>query len=461
MLQQVFQTIERQAMWPKGAHLLVAVSGGADSMALLYALVSVQRTQRIRLTVAHLHHGIRARAADRDAAFVRRAADALGLPFVSARVDVPARAAATGESIEMAARAARYEFFRAVAREVDAYAVVTAHTADDQAETLLLRLLRGSGLQGLGGIAPVTTIGGVRLVRPLLGISRTEIELFLRARKIEWREDATNRDAAYLRNRVRHTLLPLLEKEFQPAIRRLLCRTAEVLREDQNVIAPLVQRATARAKRAGGGLSVPALKKLKPALRHRVVLDWLRENGVPEARIGFDVVSRLDALLARGGSLNLVKGLTLRADATALSVSIPKKSAAQKSQRAVALGTTAEIEWGSLRITASPWRGIIRPRAARVGVFPCEASVRLPKKGERLAIRAWRAGDRIAPVGMAGSVKLQDLFVDQKVPQVERANIPVVVCGARVVWVPGYRVARTWAVSGENSRSVRVRVEAK
>ncbi len=448
-------------MWPKGAHLILAVSGGADSMALLHVLCRRQEKDGLRLTLAHLHHGIRVRAADRDSEFVRRAAAALQLPFVAERVDVPARAAATGESLEMAARAARYDFFRRLARKLGAHAVATAHTADDQAETLLLRLLRGSGLQGLGGMAPVTQIGGLKIVRPLLDVERKEIESFLRQRAIAWREDATNRDPAYLRNRVRRRLIPLLEKEFQPAIRRLLCRTASVLREEEELLEPLIRRAVARAQCADGTLSLAALRALQPALRHRVLLAWLRKSGVPDARLGYGAVARVEALLSRGGELELIRGVHVVADRSALSVVKGERAAPRERPRAARLPVPGAVEWGAFRIAATEGLGIHRPPRGKVGSVPSEATVRLPKKGEHFTVRSWRAGDRIAPWGMSGSLKLQDLFVDQKVPLANRAHIPVVTCGNVVVWVPGHRVSRDWAVPDETAPSVRLRVEAK
>lgn len=448
-------------MWPSGAHLLVAVSGGADSVAMLYALHDWARRHPSRLTVAHLHHGIRGRAANADRDAVRQISRLLNLPFISEKADVPALAKRTGQSIEMAAREARYEFFRRAVRKVGAYAVATAHTADDAAETVLLRLLRGAGLQGLGGIVPVANLAGLRVVRPLLEVTRAEVEEFLRAHAISWREDATNRDTSILRNRVRYELLPLLEEKYQPAIRRVLARTAQVLREDQAALEPSVRRAAVRAKLPDGALSVRVLRGLKPALRYRVLLDWLRERGLPEARLDYDLLVYVKNVLESPDTTLTVSKLFIRIEDDKLLCTPKQVQKADPPARPKPLSVSARVEWQGHLVSAEPWKGIIRPPRAQVGALPSEATIRAPKRGEKLSVRSVWPGARIAPIGATGSVKLQDLFVDEKVPRAERAKIPIITCGKTVVWIPGYRVARDWAVAGEKSGSLRLSVSKK
>ena len=447
-------------MWPDGAHLLVAVSGGADSVALLHLLCRYRERHPVRLTVVHLHHGIRGRAADRDAAFVQSLAKAWDVPCVIGRARVPAAARQTGESIEMAARRARHAFFQRVLRRTGAYAVAVAHTADDQAETVLLRLLRGSGIQGLGGIAPESKIGALRVVRPLLGVTRAEVEAYLRTEGVTWREDRSNRDQSILRNRVRHGLLPILEKKFQPAIRRILCRTAEILREEQALLEPLVERTVARCMDSSGRLAVPRLRKLDAGLRSRVVLHWLRACGVPEARLDRALAMRVLALLAKGTQLNVAGGFIAGCEGNWLALSRPLDRA--KPGPAIApLSVPGRVVWrdGTV-LTAERSVGIARPARQKPGAIPALATIRPPRRGEKLSIRAPWPGARIAPIGLDGSAKLQDLFVDAKVPRPRRAGIPVVASGDEVVWVPGCRVARRWAVSGESAPSVTLRVDS-
>ncbi len=210
-----------------GEALVVGLSGGADSVALLDALALLRGPRRLRLVAAHLDHGLRPSAAE-DAAFCRALCARLGVPLREGRADVRARAAREGRGLEDAARRERYAFLRRVAREEQAGVVAVAHTRDDQAETLLLRLLRGAGAAGLAAMRPRRG----RLLRPLLDVPRDEVIAHLRARSLEWREDPTNADPAHLRNRVRHELLPYLERRFNPAARAVIARAAALLADE-------------------------------------------------------------------------------------------------------------------------------------------------------------------------------------------------------------------------------------
>ncbi len=218
--------------------VIVGVSGGADSLCLADALHSVAEAHRLHIVVAHLDHGLRGAVAQEDALAVRRFAEARGLPCVVGRVDVAVLAQEGRVSLELAARRARYAFLAEVARNHSAQEVAVAHHADDQAETVLLRLLRGSGLRGLRGMRPRSPLPAapqLTLVRPLLGVARAEIEAYCRARALHPRDDATNRDLHHLRNRVRHELLPLL-RTYNPNIARTLARLADVLTDDWEIV---------------------------------------------------------------------------------------------------------------------------------------------------------------------------------------------------------------------------------
>lgn len=211
----------------RGGTLVVGLSGGPDSVALLDALASLRRRRGVRLVAAHLDHGLRAGSAD-DAAFCAELCRTLDVPLRAGSADVRARAARERGGLEQAARRERYAFLRRVRDEEEAVAVLVAHTRDDQAETLLLRLLRGAGATGLGGMRPRSA----DVVRPLLGVSRREVLAHLRQRDLAWREDPSNADTALRRNRVRHELIPYLEERFNPGIRESLARTAAILADE-------------------------------------------------------------------------------------------------------------------------------------------------------------------------------------------------------------------------------------
>ena len=229
-----------RGMFKAGERVCVAVSGGADSVALLLGMVEANTESKLNkeplgvvLRAAHVHHGLRGADADGDEEFVRELCERLGVPLTVFRVDTAARQAAEGEGVEEAARELRYEALRGLMTGGAVDVVATAHTLDDQAETVVMKMLRGAWTEGLGGISPeVQGLRGGRIVRPLLGVRRVEVEAFLLDRGQTWREDATNQDVSLTRNRVRHVLMPML-REFNPAVDALLARTAEVAREEE------------------------------------------------------------------------------------------------------------------------------------------------------------------------------------------------------------------------------------
>ena len=314
----------RRRGWPaRGVRALVAVSGGADSTALLLALEELKRAGllEVELTAAHLNHGLRGESAAEDARFVESLARAHGFGFASARADVGRRAGESGDNLEQAARRARYEFLAEAARRAGASAVLTGHTLDDQAETVLLRLLRGSGSEGLGGMRPERALeegGEVSLRRPLLEWARrADTESYCRARGVEFRADEMNEDERFARVRVRRRLLPLLET-FNPRAAETIARSAGLLREESSALegfaARLLEEARAEAfdapVEAGGApgsgawpLRVGVLGAAPPALRRRALRLWVARGRGGLRRISLAHLASVERLLAgeRGG----------------------------------------------------------------------------------------------------------------------------------------------------------------
>lgn len=284
-----------------GERVCVAVSGGADSVALLVGLLEANTVGAqnktplgVVLSVAHVHHGLRGVEADGDEAFVRELCRRLGVELRVFRVDTAARQAEEGEGLEEAARELRYQALRGLMETGVVDVVATAHTLDDQAETVVMKMMRGAWTEGLGGISPLVECSGSRvqssgrIVRPLLGVRRAEVESFLRERGVEWRTDATNADLGLTRNRVRHVLMPML-REFNPGVDALLARTAEVAREEEAFWRVEVERVLpqvllpGKPVRGGGrsvstavgevgyAMEIERLRGMAPALRRRVV----------------------------------------------------------------------------------------------------------------------------------------------------------------------------------------------
>lgn len=443
----------REAGVRREERLLVAVSGGVDSVVLLDVLARLQDRLGVRLHVAHVHHGLRGKAADRDAAFVVAEAARRDLGASVCQLDPAQRR--RGESMQVWARAARYACLDAVAAQVRATRIAVAHTMDDQAETVLLHLLRGTGPRGLAGIPPVRH----QILRPLLGVSRAEIEAYATARHLTYRTDTSNASDAYLRNRVRHHLLPLLAKEYNPQIVASLAALAALMREDESALAGQAASLLARAGQKGDlamRLSVEALRAALPAVARRAFQDAFHAVSRGRHALTRRHLEALRRLLAREAVVPLPGRFEARREGAVIRMGpsaapapeTPDKEspvAEPSGERSIRPGVWTR--WPPLRCRVrvrrlaagargarrTPWREILSP-------LLLEAP---------LTLRRWRPGDRFRPLGMSGEKKLQDFFVDEKVPRQERARIPLLVAGGRIAWVVGRRIAEDFRFQGD------------
>ncbi len=486
LARRVLDTIRRHALLRRGDRVLVALSGGPDSVALLRLLRELEAAGELSVAgVAHLNHGLRD-AASGDEAFCRTLAAELGLAFRCDLIDVRARAARLRTSLEDAGRQARYELFERVATELGADVIATGHTRDDQAETFLLRLLRGAGPRGLAGIHPRSG----RVVRPLLDVGRDELRAYLAALGQPFREDESNRDLTIPRNRIRHELLPVLTRDFSPGITDVLAREAEIARQDedrlQHEAIDLLGLIVLRNEKGISGeveaveVDARALRAVHPALAVRVVRMVL-EQVAPGRFVGFDHVERLLELArdTRGqGALSLPgqhaerRGETIvlgrRPDppepfsnSFRVSLSIPGEvvltaqgwaiSATGDIQPGQSTGTlNLECPRGQSTGTRGHSTGTLKVECPRLEQTVAADGLTLP-----LAVRSRRPGDRFRPLGMDGrEKKLQDVLVDRKVAREERDSLPLVVDSAdKIVWVVGESVAEDFRVT-EASQAV-------
>ncbi|MGE0814516.1 MAG: tRNA lysidine(34) synthetase TilS [Vicinamibacterales bacterium] len=422
---------------------MAAVSGGSDSVAQLVLLRDLAATGLLELAgAAHLNHQMRP-SADRDEAFVRDLCRTLGVPVVVDRQPVPDLAVTWRCSPEVAARRARYAFLDRARTSLAADRVAVAHTRDDQAETLLLRLFRGAGTRGLRGIPALRGA----IIRPVLECSHAELRSYLVACGISWVEDETNRDLSQARNRVRHELLPLLAAGYQPAIVRVLARTADVAAAEDRFLEELAAEAEARAVRAtphGVALAAAALASIPLALRRRVVRRALAAAG---ARHAPDLADVDRTLAVASGALAGTDVAGLRVERfSSGAVLFTRGAAAGQPLPDRVLPVPGHVELPELgagcRLVAErPISG--KGRAAGRHRVVLRGDIPGP-----LVVRSRRPGDRIRPVGLGGSKKLQDLLVDRKVPRQGRTRVPVVAdATGRVVWVVGHATAAAAAAA--------------
>lgn len=438
LLDRLRRYVDRHGLWRPGTRVVAALSGGADSVALLLLLRDLAAAGGVVLAgAAHLNHRLRPEA-DADEAFCRDLCGRLGVPLVARGADVAALAAEWQTSIEAAARRERYAFLDEARRTLEAGRIAVAQTADDQAETVLLRLLRGAGTRGLRGILPMRG----RVVRPLIGCSRADLRADLAARGEGWREDASNADLALPRNRVRHELLPLLAARYQPAVTRLLARTAEVADAEDALLEALAAEAAIAV--VSGDASAPALSPsrlaaLPLALARRVARRALEAAGAPRGVTLADVEAVLAVCGRRGPRAAWAAGLRVErfsADAVLLIRTPPPRPVAALPVRTLTVPGVVDLpEAGpECRLRAErpiEWTGAAEGRGPRVAL---KGTVPTP-----FTVRGRQPGDRVRPVGLGGSKKVQDLLVDRKVARGARDLVPVVTdATGRIVWVAGH-----------------------
>jgi tRNA(Ile)-lysidine synthase len=419
VLEKALTAISRYNMLAPGSRVVAAVSGGADSVCLFHVLRELAPRLCFTLAgIAHLNHKLRGEASDEDERFVAAMAAQYGVPFYREESEV----ASAGGNLEQTARQARREFFgRLIGAE--GVRIATGHTRDDQAETVLFRLLRGSGLAGLAGVLPVTREG---LIRPMLGVTRSEVEEFLRARGIVWREDATNRDTGFARNRIRHVLLPELSREWNPEISAALARLADTAQAEESLWNAKVKRLAGKLL-SNGEIDAARLVALPRAAARRLVRHAAAEVG----RIGLDFehverVLELAAAKSGRGTLDLPGIRVVRSfdrirfeshgspvRLQPIPVSVPGKYVWPGGGTRVCLQVTDSepAPGGCVRLKLS------------------EGASSAP-----LVLRGWRAGDHYHPAGRFRNQKIKEMFQQARIPSWRRSSWPILCEGTEILW---------------------------
>lgn len=440
VLEQIAKNIRDRKLFRDGERILMAVSGGVDSMTLLYVLHQLSKEHGWKLTVAHFNHKLRGRASDADEKLVRRVAKELRVKCVVDAADVKAYAATSRQSIEMAARELRHAFLARTAKALKIKTIALAHHADDQVELFFLRLLRGASPEGLAGMrwrnsSPVDK--SVQLVRPLLNISRKALEVYAGEQKISWREDKTNLVTDFLRNRIRRELIPLLETRYQHGLHNNVLRLTELLRAEVEVVAHATNEALS---------SKQAFDRMPVAVQRRIIQQQLYQF---ELAADFTTI---EALRLHAGKVIEVNPQARLTRDECGHLRLVEKSTAQFSHASHSVKlkpTTTMAQLGGCRLKFKISAGT----GAKLNRSPRTESFDADKVGRIVILRHWKPGDRFQPIGSNSSRKLQDMFVDLKIPRDERhSRVVATTAEGEIFWIEGLRIAEKFKLLSETAR---------
>lgn len=454
LLSRIRETIERYNMLQRGDRVIAAVSGGPDSVCLLDLLFALRGDLGIELVVAHLDHGLRPESDEAETRLVGSLADDYGLPYETEKAGGAVKEG--GGSPEQKARDVRYAFLRKVKQKWSARVIAVGHTLDDQAETVLIRLLRGSGPAGLGGMSPVLNSG---VIRPLIEIRRSEIEAYLDHQGLPFAIDRSNFDVSYLRNSIRWELLPQLKK-YQPRIVEILGKTAEIMRADeawiQKVSKAWLERESATTADGDIGLPLGSFRALPEPIKNRVIRESLQMKAGTLYRISrrhIDAIRRLTLVQRPQGQLHLPYNVVVRRVYDRLLIGAERdKGNTDFSYVLPGPGAYAvPAIGGSVLVEETTNAAVPSPASdSWTGFFDRD------RLGYPLIIRAPRKGDRFIPLGMSGHKKVKDLFIDLKIPSEKRGKIPILTYEGELVWVCGVRLDDRFKVRPETGRVLKI-----
>lgn len=460
LLEQVKRTIDQYHLLEKGDRLVIGVSGGMDSMVLLYVLNTLRKTFDLSLIVAHINHGLRPEESEEEATLVQKESERFGCPFEYGKFDIKEYQKTTHLSLQDAARRIRFQFFQALLEKYDAHKIALGHHADDQVETVLLNLFRGSGLRGLKGMLPIRE---ERVIRPLLEVWRSEIESFAIQHGIPYLIDSSNLQRGYLRNKIRLDLIPLIEREFSPHFKEVVHKISKILREENDCLEKETEKVCQRIVQEEKdvlSLSFSEYQSLHPSLRRRVLwklIGSLVTNGLAmEEKEEWPIDSLMRKLNKSSDNfiLELPRGLIL-----------------EKSYDTIML-KRGRVKWippFEVELT-SPGRNVIKEIGHEIIMEELESGVRLKELNVSpkvaffdsqslkfpLKVRNFRPGDRFQPLGVKGTQKLKEFFIDHKVPRFERTKIPLLISGDIIAWVVGYRINEKVKVTEKTNRVLKV-----
>lgn len=461
---KVLNTVRKYRMIFPGEKVVLGISGGPDSMALLYVLHELSEELGCTYQIAHLDHMLRGKESKADAAYVAEHARKLGLPITMESMDVR-RMLVRKESLESGARRVRYGFYEEVMASVKADKLAQGHNADDQAETVMMRLLRGSGAHGLGGIPPVRDS---KFIRPLIEVSRSEIDQYLRQLRLTPRYDSSNLNTIYKRNKIRLELIPTLEREYSPNVKHILRQTGELLRTEDDLLTGLAQEAMDNCVQYVDAqtmaIRISDLRGYHLALQRRIFRLAIKSLTGDLRYLNYDHIRDLLNLAlcgTTGSVIDLPRGISAEKTYSGLVLRYghhPENSTEPFDYSVRFPGETRIPEPALLIKAKGPERacGKYKHETGRDGF---RAALDYDKIRGDLHLRNRRPGDRFQPLGMSGTKKLKDFFIDEKIPRALRNSVPILTDGDNIIWVVGYRIDDRFKITANTKTQLIVTVD--
>jgi len=456
ILQKTIQFLEQEIRIKKPCVMLCAVSGGIDSVVLLDLLAVISTRGWCTIHVAHCNHMLRGDASHQDEAFVKKMAAKYGLHFHHTQADVAQYAKEYNLGTEVAARIMRYQFFEKAAKASHADVIATAHHAEDNAETLLMNLMRGSGITGLAGIPPRRDVDKkLSYIRPILWLSKKEIEQYAKVRSLEWREDETNSSLQFTRNKIRHELLPLLRSEYSPGLTEVLNRTTTLMREAQEFISDriihIMKQGVREISKTSFAIHIGMFESIKDFAKGELIQASLR-SFLHMQPISMNAIDSILAMVKgpAGGRLDITKDLFVVRDREELIFAKPE--------------TMVDIFMPVKKIGTFSSHGITflgeiaDPRTVHFGEHPLTEYFDADLLPEQLVVRYWRDGDRISPIGMDGSMTVSDFLTNAKINISDKRKVLVVSSADEVLWIVGYRIHNGFKVTQKTESIIRMKI---
>jgi tRNA(Ile)-lysidine synthase len=463
LLEKARKTIDRYHLLDRAERVVVGVSGGVDSMVLLRLLNVIREDFGLSLIVAHVNHGLRPDESEREAELVEKESSRLGLPFEYGRFDARGFSRSAGLSLQDAARRIRYHFFKTLLLKYQAHKIALGHHADDQVETILLRLLRGSGLRGLRGMLPIRQR---RVIRPLLETWRSEIESYAAENEILYLTDSSNLKKDYLRNRLRLDLIPFIEREYQSNFKDSVTRTAAILREEDDYLereAGKASQTMIHEEKGSLTFKYSEFQSYPPSIQWRIVeklLDRIYQEETLGDEAWFSIHPLYEKLKHPAPSflLELPHGIQIAKRYDQVMLKICETRLVPPFEVELSLPGPTRIEEIEREVKIEVEE--IQNKLKREGLVssPNVALLDYQQLQFPLKMRNFRPGDRFQPLGVQGEQKLKKFFIDHKVPRYERPGISLLLSGERIVWVVGYRIDDRVKVTEKTKKVLRIEV---